>query len=132
VGVPFATFPFLELQAGTIAAVWSGETTLTSEEDMFAEYVARAAKYEGGELYTRGVDGEVQYVRETQGWAGGIEQRRKVDEYGRVLKEAERLFPDALARYLRSTRILQGRSKEDVERIVEGKVEEFRLAMGKT
>lgn len=132
VGVPFATFPFLELQARTIAAVWSGESSLPSEDEMFAEYADRAARYEDGELYTRGVDGEVQYVRETQSWAGGAEQLRRVYEYERVLKEAERGFPEALARYLRESRILQGRGKEEVERIVEDKVEEFQLAVART
>jgi len=132
IGVPFATFPFLELQASTITAVFSGETMLPDEEQMYAEYVDRALKYESGELYTQGVNGEVKYVRETQSWSGGPCQLLKVSEYERVLREAERAFPDALAKYLRTTRILHGRNAEEVEKIIESKVEEFKLAVART
>lgn len=71
IGVPYgiATFPFFEVQAMAVAAVFTGKAFLPTVSEMKSEYTDRKAeKGDGRKLHALGRGSERKYIEDIVGW----------------------------------------------------------------
>lgn len=84
VGVPIdvASFSLFEFQAITIAAVFSGQTTLPSEEEMRAEYKERVKEHDLGKRFHSLLKKDVAYAAELMEWVNRERQPTRMKSNG--------------------------------------------------
>jgi len=125
-----ATFSFFDMQAVAIAAVFAGQVSLPSKQQMRDEYDQRLRDFAMSMTFHQlGLEREIKYIREIVQWVNGSTSPRKLIGYEQTLHEAQQKQLQALRELLISTEILRGKSLEEKQRVIAEKTTQLQQAI---